>query len=306
MQLQTAKRTQAKIRLCLQGPSGSGKTYSALLLAFGLCGDWTKIAVIDTESGSASLYAHLGAYQVLALGEPFSPEKYIEALQVCAAAGVEVIILDSISFEWEYLLDYHSNLAGNSFTNWSKVTPRHNKFVQAILHSSCHVIATARTKQDYVLTDKNGKLVPEKVQLKTIQRDGIDYEFTLVFDLDMKNHATASKDRTSLFQGQPEQRLSADTGKQILAWCQSAAPVEAPEPSLDLTDEVIEEQIRECTGLNELTQVYTRCSIEQKTTLLPLFQEQKQFIRQSSLLTNQLLNQTINNHGNTPNTQPGQ
>ncbi|GEO03365.1 hypothetical protein AAE02nite_10290 [Adhaeribacter aerolatus] len=288
MQLQKAKRTQARIRLCLQGPSGSGKTYSALLLAFGLCGDWAKIAVIDTEYGSASLYSHLGEYNVLSLHEPFSPEKYMEALQVCQSAGMEVVIIDGISFEWEFLLDYHGSLAGNSFTNWSKVTPRHNKFVQSILQSSCHVIATARTKQDYVLVDKNGRMVPEKVQLKTIQRDGIDYEFTLVFDLDMKNNAVASKDRTSLFQGKPEQKLSAETGKQILQWCLSAVP----EPGMD--DETIRQQIGQCASLEELTAIFHRISNEQKKTLLNAFQQQKQFIQQSTLLTNQLLNQTIN------------
>ncbi|GEO04193.1 hypothetical protein AAE02nite_18570 [Adhaeribacter aerolatus] len=302
MQLQKAKRTQARIRLCLQGPSGSGKTYSALLLAYGLCGDWTRIAVIDTENRSASLYAHLGAYWVLPLAAPFTPEHYIEALQVCEGAGMEVIILDTISFEWEYLLDYHANLTGNSFTNWSKVTPRHNRFVQAILQSAAHVIATARTKQDYVLAEKNGKMVPEKVGLKTIQRDGMDYEFTLVFDLDMKNHAVASKDRTSLFQGKPEQQLSANTGKQLLAWCQRAEAEDAPEPILTiLADEAIQQQVSQCTSLNELTQIYHRCTNEQKKNLLNLFQQQKQFIIQSSLLTNQLLNQTLNQNGNATN-----
>src|SRR5688572_18717589 len=113
MKLQKSRRTQARIRLCLQGPSGSGKTYSALLLAYGLCNDWAKIAVIDTENGSASLYSHLGDYNVLPLSEPFSPEKYIEAMQVCQSEGIEVIILDTISFEWEYLLEYHGSLPGN-------------------------------------------------------------------------------------------------------------------------------------------------------------------------------------------------
>ncbi|KAA5548375.1 AAA family ATPase [Adhaeribacter rhizoryzae] len=303
MQLQKAKRTQARIRLCLQGPSGSGKTYSALLVSFGLCANWTRVAVIDTEHGSASLYNQLGEYNVLTLGEPFSPEKYIEALLLCQDAGMEVIVIDGISFEWEYLLDYHANLTGNSFTNWSKVTPRHNRFVQSILQSPCHVIATARTKQDYVLTDKNGKMVPEKVGLKTIQRDGMDYEFTLVFDLDMKNQAVASKDRTSLFQGKPEQKLSVETGKQILAWCQSAEAAESEPIIAILEDEAIQQQVSQCTSLNELTQIFHRCTNEQKKTLLNLFQQQKQFIIQSSLLTNQLLNQTLNQNGNN-NPQP--
>src|SRR5665647_3919608 len=221
MILQTAHRKRAKIKLGLQGPSGSGKTYSALLVAYGLCIDWNKVAIIDTENHSGELYSHLGEYNVLNLESPFTPEKYIEAISICESAGMEVIIIDSTTHEWENLLDYHSSLQGNSFTNWGKITPRHNDFVQKILQSPCHIITTMRTKQDYVLSEKNGKMVPEKVGLKSVQRDGFEYDLTLVFDLDMKNHATASKDRTGLFFGKPEQKLKIEIGKMIQAWCSS-------------------------------------------------------------------------------------
>jgi hypothetical protein len=203
----------------LQGPSGSGKTYSALLIAYGLSSGWDKIAVIDTENHSADLYAHLGSYNTISLSAPFTPERYIQAMDVCEKAGMEVIIIDSITHEWENLLDYHSSLQGNSFTNWGKITPRHNAFVQKILQSPCHILSTVRTKQDYVLNEKNGKMVPEKVGLKSVQRDGLDYEMTLVFDLDIKNHAIASKDRTGLFFGKPEAKLSVETGRIINEWC---------------------------------------------------------------------------------------
>lgn len=109
---------------------------------------------------------------------------------------MQVIILDSLSHEWEGgggILDTHSKMAGNSFTNWAKVTPRHNALIECILQSPMHIIATLRTKQDYILTDKNGKQVPEKVGLRAIQRDGTDYEFTLVFDIDIKHQAVSSK-----------------------------------------------------------------------------------------------------------------
>ena len=171
MQLQQAKRKRAKIKMALQGPSGSGKTYGALLIAYGLCGDWTKIAVIDTENHSAELYAHLGNYNTLSIASPYTPEKYCEAINLCEQAGMEVIILDSCSHEWDGsggILDVHGNMAGNSFTNWSKLTPRHNAFIQSILQSSCHIIGTIRSKQDYVLQEKNGKMVPEKVGLKGV------------------------------------------------------------------------------------------------------------------------------------------
>jgi len=247
MQLQTAQRKRAKIKMALQGPSGSGKTYSALLIAFGLCEDFSKVAVIDTENHSAELYAHLGGFQVLNLSGPFTPEKYIQALDVCQKAGMEVVIIDSVTHEWENLLEYHSSLQGNSFTNWAKVTPRHSGFIKKILQAPFHVISTVRTKQDYVLNEKNGRMIPEKVGLKSVQREGLDYEWTLVFDLDMKNNAIASKDRTGLFFGKPETKVSMDIGKQILEWCQSGSDISANDVS---------ERIGECKSINELLTLY--------------------------------------------------
>lgn len=229
MELRHATRKQAKIKLALQGPSGSGKTYSAMLLGFGLTNDWNKIAVIDTENHSADLYAHLGSYNVLPLNKPFSPERYIEAIELCEKAGMEVIILDSITHEWDGsggILDIHQAMTGNSFTNWSKLTPRHNAFVQKFLQSCCHIIATIRTKQDYVLSEKNGKMVPEKVGLKAVTREGMDFEFTLVFDLDIKHMASASKDRTGLFMDKPEARISSEMGQKILQWCNEGKTVD--------------------------------------------------------------------------------
>lgn len=222
MNLQQAERKQAKIKLGLQGPSGSGKTMSALLLAYGLINDWTKIAVIDTENHSADLYAHLGNYQVLALEQPFHPERYMEAIDICEKAGIDVIIIDSISHEWEGvggILDIQGAMIGNSFTNWAKVTPRHNTFVQKILQSNCHIIATIRSKQDYVLSEKNGKMVPEKIGMKGVTREGLDYEFTIVLELDLKHQATATKDRTQLFMDKPSFMISSETGQRILNWC---------------------------------------------------------------------------------------
>lgn len=218
--LRQSSKKQAKIKMALQGCAGSGKTYSALLLAYGLIKDWSRIAVIDSENGSADLYTNLGGYNVLPITD-YSPETYIEAINVCENAGMEVIVIDSISHCWDYLLEYHAGLMGNSFVNWAKVTPRQNNFIQRILQSKCHVICTMRTKQDYVLNEKNGKMVPEKVGLKAVMRDGVDYEFTIVPDLDLKHHAMASKDRTGLFMGKPEFTISSETGENILKWCNS-------------------------------------------------------------------------------------
>ena len=265
MEIRIAQRKQAKLKMSLQGPSGSGKTYSSLLLAKGMAGDWGKVVVIDTENESSNLYAHLGDFKVLSLKGPFTPEKYIDAITICEQAGMEVIIIDSVTHEWENLLDFHSNLQGNSFTNWAKVTPRHSAFVQKILQSPCHIIATMRTKQDYVLNEKNGKMVPEKVGLKPVQRDGMDYEFTLVFDLDSKNNAVASKDRTGLFYGQPEQRLTEETGKRLMDWCTTGASITPIE---------VVARINDCKSLNELLEVYKQYPYFKKS-LMPEYEAHK-------------------------------
>ena len=240
MELRQTTKKQVKIKLALQGCAGSGKTYSALLLAYGLCHDWNKIAIIDTENGSADLYASLGEYNVLQLKENFTPENYIEAINVCESAGMEVIIIDSISLCWDNLLEYHANLQGNSFTNWQKITPRMNAFMQKILQSNRHIICTMRCKQDYVLNEKNGKMVPEKVGLKAVMRDGIDYEFTIVFDINMKHQCVTSKDRTNLFVGQPD-----FTGEKISDWCNDGVSMQT-----------IKQQIKDCQTLEELTRIY--------------------------------------------------
>ena len=250
MQLRHSERKKAKIKMALQGSAGSGKTYSSLLLAQGLTnGDFTKVAIIDTENGSADLYAHLGSYNVLTLTPPFTPDNYIKAIDVCEKAGIEVIILDSISHCWDYLLDYHSSLAGNSFTNWAKIKPLEKSFMDKILQCDAHIIATMRTKQDYVLNQKDGKFIPEKVGLKAVQRDGIDFEFTLVFDIDIKHFAVSSKDRTGLFMGKPEFTINPSTGRKILEWCNSGTNLESAR-----------EKIKNTRNLEELNVLYNQYS----------------------------------------------
>jgi hypothetical protein len=162
MQLQKATRQQSRIKLGLSGSSGSGKTYSALLLANGICNDWNKNAVLDSENYSGSLYAHLGPFQVVNLAPPFTPESYIEAIQLCERSGIEVIIIDSTSHEWSGkggCLDLHEKETSrmkipNSFNAWTAITPKHQAFVDAIIQSSCHIICSIRSKTEYVLTEK--------------------------------------------------------------------------------------------------------------------------------------------------------
>ena len=230
MELRKASRQKAKIRVGLAGPSGSGKTYSALLLASGMT-DWSKIALIDTENGSGELYANskeIGEYNYMRMQAPFTPEKYDQAIKACEAAGMEVIIVDSISHEWDGeggLLEAHDKMPGNSFTNWAKITPRHNAFIQAILRSKCHVLTTVRKKQDYDMTNNGGKVTVQKVGLKEVTREGFEYELTVNLELDIKHNATAGKDRTQLFMDKPEFIITPETGKILKDWCESGADV---------------------------------------------------------------------------------
>lgn len=289
MQLRQSERKQAKIKMALQGSAGSGKTYSSLVLAKGLInGDFSKVAIIDTENGSADLYAHLGDYNVISLKPPFTPQQYVDAIDICEKAGIEVIILDSISHCWDYLLDYHSSLAGNSFTNWAKIKPLEKLFMDKILQCNAHVIATMRTKQDYVLNQKDGKFIPEKVGLKSVQRDGLDYEFTLVLDIDIKHYAVSSKDRTGLFMGKPEFIISENTGKSILNWCNQGSISSSLESvqiqQINLSEKDVYEHIQMCSSIAELLDLY-KSFPQYHNTLKPDFEARK-----TNLMNNNNLN----------------
>ena len=293
MKLRQSERKKAKIKLALQGSSGSGKTYSSLLLAKGLTGgDLTKVAIIDTESGSADLYAHLGNYNVISMQSPFSPEKYIEAISICEKANMSVIILDSISHCWDFLLDIHSNMPGNSFTNWGKITPRQNAFINKILQCNAHIIVTMRVKQDYVLNQKNGKFIPEKVGLKAIQRNDLDYEFTIVFDLDIIHQAKANKDRTGLFIDKPEFVINAATGKKILTWCNKGSELEINK---------IEVEINECETLEGLRHVYSKYPLlkQQIKALVLKKKAQLENIDSQVISNTQIIQQNNNNNNGT-------
>lgn len=221
-----AERKQAKLRLALSGPSGSGKTTGALLIAKGLGG---RIAVLDTERGSASLYADLCDFDVVELAPPYEPERYIEIIREAEREGYSTLILDSITHEWNGqggILEIVDNVArskyrGNSYAAWNEGTPRHQKFIDAMLASSLHIIATMRSKAVYVETEKgNGKKSIEKQGSAPQQRDGLEYEFTAVLDLSVDgNLAVPSKDRTRLFRS--PFRITEQTGHALLDWLNS-------------------------------------------------------------------------------------
>lgn len=221
-QLKKASRSNVKLRVGIWGPSGSGKTMGALLFAKGLVGDWEKIAILDTENGSGELYSHLGEYNHCEIRPPFSPKKYVEAINyIKSVKGIDCLIVDSISHEWEGeggCLELHAR-AGGKFQDWAKITPLHKAFVDCILQAPFHVVLTGRTKIDYSIDrDDKNKTTIKKVGLKTITREGLDYEMTLAFSVNIDHYAIADKDRTNLFSSDIPFLITEDIGKTVRAW----------------------------------------------------------------------------------------
>lgn len=293
MQLQQTQRHNVKLRLGISGASGFGKTYSALQLAYGMTNDWSKIAVIDTENSSASLYSDLGNFNVLNLSAPYSPERYIEAIDICEKANMEVIVIDSITHEWQGeggCLQIHEQLGGR-FQDWSKVKPRHQKFIDAILQSKCHIITTTRRKTDYSLDiGNNGKSKVIKHGTKEITSEGFEYELSVNFELINENHlCKVSKDRTSLFQGKPEFIINADTGKQLKAWCNQGISLED-----------IKQEISNTTTLEGLRHLYQKHSTLRQQ-IKPLIMDRKAEIENTTQMivdNKQIINpKTIHNNG---------
>ena len=228
-----AERVKAKLKMAITGPSGSGKTMSALRLAKGIGG---KVAVIDTENESASLYSDRFDFDTASLSPPYTTQKYLEALQGAIDAGYDTVVIDSITHQWAGeggILSRKEQMdarGGNSFTNWGKMSPEQEKFKSAILHCPIHLIVTIRSKQEYVMQEnEKGKQAPKKVGLAPVQREGMEYEFTTVFDVAMNHEAAVSKDRTGIF-NDSYFMISEDTGKTVLKWLESGAEPEKKTP----------------------------------------------------------------------------
>ena len=234
MKFTKAEKTQSRARIALCGPSGSGKTYTALLLAKGL-GD--RVALIDTERGSASKYAgDVADFDKLEL-ESFSPELYVEAIRAADNAGYDVIVIDSLSHAWSgkggalELVDAAAARGkGNSFAAWRGVTPMQQAMVDAMLQAKAHVIATMRTKTEYVLEEgPGGKKVPRKIGMAPIQRDGIEYEFDVVGDLDHDHRLVITKSRCSALSDAVITKPGADVARTIREWLSTGAAPAAKE-----------------------------------------------------------------------------
>jgi hypothetical protein len=237
-QLTKATKEQAKARIALIGPSGSGKTYSALRMArvFG-----NRVVVIDTENRSASKYADMYEFETLPLDE-YSPATFVAAIKFCESQGVDVIVLDSLSHAWmgkggalEQVDKAAKRYNNNSFMAWRDVTPQHNALVDALVHCKCHLIVTMRSKMEYVIDkdEKTGKSVPKKLGLAPIQRDGLEYEFDVVGDVNLDHDWIISKTRCSALDAAVISRPGEETAEVIKNWLNGSAPAApvTPEPS---------------------------------------------------------------------------
>jgi hypothetical protein len=232
-----AVKTESKLRMAIAGPSGSGKTYTALAVAAELV-PGGKVAVIDTEHGSAAKYADLFAFDVAHAAPPYHPDGLIKLVTYAANNGYDVIIVDSTTHYWSGaggVLDLKDDAERrmrnpNSYTAWKDVTPIHQRMVDALISVPAHVIVTMRSKQEYVLVEKNGKQVPQKMGMAPIQRDGFEYEFDVMMDMDVKNVGHVTKTRCPALTDRDFVKPGADMAAILREWLTGAAPSQAPAP----------------------------------------------------------------------------
>lgn len=255
-----AERQKKKLRLAIDGPSGSGKTYTALRFAHAL---GKRIALIDTEHHSASLYKGKDPdgvpfeFDTVAMAS-YSPKAYTELVQEAGREGYDVVVVDSLSHAWAgaggalEMVDAKSS--GNKFTAWKDVTPLHNGMVESLLACPAHVIVTLRSKTEYVLEpDERGRMIPKKIGMKPVQRDGVEYEFDLVCDMDQAHRLTVSKTRFSELDGAVCMNPGAAFLDPIKAWLYEGAMPKA-EQNGHATDEQVM-RLYELTKLMERGQV---------------------------------------------------
>ena len=236
---QKAVKSRSKLRMAIAGPSGSGKTYTALAIGSALTGAG-RVAVVDTEHGSASKYADVFDFDVLELAAPFHPDRFVEALAAAAQAGYAVVVLDSLSHAWNGpggLLEIVDQIAArmktsNSFAAWKDATPIQNRLIEALLSAPVHVIATMRSKQEYVLeaVERNGRTtqVPKKVGMAPVQRDSFEYEFDVFSEMDMDHNLIVAKTRCSALTDVVVNKPGKEIAETLAKWLSDGAEPEPP------------------------------------------------------------------------------
>ncbi|OMC87435.1 hypothetical protein BK128_08390 [Viridibacillus sp. FSL H7-0596] len=246
-EVQDARREKQKALIGLVGPSGSGKSLSALRLAFGIAREaypdlsdedvWKKIGAADTEHKRLLTYQgqtfgdlSIGSFKYIDFSPPFTTDRYRFAIEALRKAGAEIIIVDSLSHQWQGeggVVETHGGMQGNSFQNWGKLAPETSKLTKALTSADVHMIVTMRVKSDYVIELIDGKNVPKKVGLKPVQKDDMEYEFDTVFNIDMEHQARISKDITNLFEG--EFQITEEVGSKLYRYLELGVDVQAEE-----------------------------------------------------------------------------
>lgn len=239
MGFQKALREQVWTKTLIGGPSGAGKSYSALRLATGMAkATGSRIAYIGTEGSRDLYYADEFDYDLLQLEAPYKIDKYLDALDEAIEGGYKVVIIDQISSEWQWLNDQHDKMPGNSFQNWGKLKPIHNKFMETILMAPIHVIACGRGKTEWVMEEENGKQKPKKVGLGIQSDKDIAYNYTLSLMLEQGTHiASTDKDNTHLWDGRFDVITEAD-GEALIAWANNS---DIPAKVVDVKREIVDE-----------------------------------------------------------------
>jgi hypothetical protein len=288
MKLEKSNKKKSKVRISIAGASGSGKSYSSILLAYGLCNDFSKICVIDSEHFSASLYSSLGEFNVINLDPPFHPDRYIEAIKLAESSGMEVLVLDTASHVWSGkggCLELHEKETTkmkipNSFTAWNAVTPLYQRFIDTIVSSPCHIISTLRSKTEYVLAERNGRLAPQKVGMAPMMRDGFEFEQSICLELDQNHKAFCTKDRTGLLQDKESFIITPEIGKKINVWYNTCN---------ESTVDVVINKISQAKSIADLLDIYKDYP-SYRDVLKPEFEKQKRSI----LINENNLNESIN------------
>lgn len=248
-----AERKLAKLRLGICGASGSGKTWSALTIATGMGG---KIAILDTER-RAHLYAADFDYDIAEIDAPYSPDKYISAIKMAEKAGYDILIIDSLSHAWVGdggILSIVDRAGGSTFQNgWRVATPQHNALIDAIITSKLHVIVTMRSKTEYVMEqNEKGRIAPKKIGLAPVQRDGLEYEFTLFMDMSQDHVAHVTKDNTRMYD-QQYIKPTTEMGEKIRDWLMNGKTQEEIEK--ECMDD-IDRQLANAKDIESLKAVY--------------------------------------------------
>lgn len=252
-----ARREKQKAIIGFIGPSGSGKTVSALLTAYGMMKEahpnasedelWSKIGVADTEHKRSLLYwnevfndVRIGEFLHIDFTAPYTTERYNMAVKALKDSGCEVVIIDSLSHNWQGeggIIETHSNMSGNSFQNWGKLSSETTNLVKTLTRNDVHILCTMRTKTEYAVEENaQGKMAPKKIGTKPVQKDELEYEFMINFNIHMDHTAETSKDNTRLFEGE-QLTLNEDVGRKLYRWLELGVDVKAEQEAERLLEE---------------------------------------------------------------------